>query len=89
MWVSSASRSVTPSPRHFQTWRRFQGFWRGQYGEGADPGFTYPRAAVEVAVRLTSPDDALDEEMRVIARLRPRDNQIGQPDAATEDTVPL
>ena len=22
--------------RHFQTWRRYKGFWRGQYGEGHD-----------------------------------------------------
>ncbi len=84
---SSAGRLY--DTRHFQTWRRYKGFWRGQYAEGADPGLTYPRAAVEVAVRLTSSDDALDEEMRAIARLRPRDNQIGQPDTATDETVPF
>ena len=33
--------------------------------------------------------DALDEEMRAIARLRPRDNQIGQPDTATDEPVPF
>lgn len=85
---SSAGRLYDTLTRHFQTWRRWKGFWKGQYGEGADPGLTYPRADVEVAVRLTSPGDALDEEMRTIARLRPRDNQIGQPDAAT-DEVPF
>lgn len=85
---SSAGRLYDTLTRHFQTWRRYKGFWRGQFAEGADPGLTYPRADVEVAVRLTSPDDALDEEMRVIARLRPRDNQIGQPDAAA-DEVPF
>jgi len=86
---SSAGRLYDTLTRHFQTWRRWKGFWKGQYGEGADPGLTYPRADVEVAVRLTSPSDALDEEMRTIARLRPRDNQIGQPDAATDEPVPF
>lgn len=38
-------------------------------------------------MRLTKPEDALDEEMRLIARLRPRDNQIGQPEPVTEDEV--
>lgn len=86
---SSAGRLYDTLTRHFQTWRRWKGFWKGQYGEGADPGLTYPRAAVEVAVRLTSPNDALDEEMRTIARLRPRDNQIGQPDMATDESIPF
>jgi hypothetical protein len=36
-------------------------------------------------VRITSPTDALDEEARLIARLRPRDNLIGQPDTAEEE----
>ncbi len=75
---SSVGRLYETLTRHFQTWRRYKGFWRGQFAEGADPGLTYPRGAVEVAVRLTSPNDAHDEEMRLIARLRPRDNQIGQ-----------
>jgi hypothetical protein len=83
----AGNRASAPRP-HFH-WRRWKGFWKGQYGEGADPGLTYPRADVEVAVRLTSPGAALDEEMRTIARLRPRDNQIGQPDAATDETVPF
>ena len=86
---SSAGRLYDTLTRHFQTWRRWKGFWKGQYGEGADPGLTYPRADVEAAVRITSPGDALDEEMRTIARLRPRDNQIGQPDVATDETVPF
>lgn len=77
---SSSGRLYDTLTRHLQTWRRYKGFWRGQFAEGADPGLTYPRGKVEVAVRLTSPDDALDEEMRLIARLRPRDNQIGQPE---------
>jgi hypothetical protein len=84
---SSAGRLYDTLTRHFQVWRRWKGFWKGQYGEGADPGLTYPRAEVEAAVRLTKPEDALDEEMRLIARLRPRDNQIGQPEQVTEDEV--
>jgi len=83
---SSSGRLYDTLTRHLQTWRRYKGFWRGQFAEGADPGLTYPRGEVEVAVRLTSPDDALDEEMRLIARLRPRDNQIGQ---AIEEEVPF
>lgn len=76
---SSAGRLYDTLTRHFQTWRRWKGFWRGRYGEGADPGLTYPRGGVEVAVRVTSANDALDEEMNLITRLRPRDNQVGQP----------
>jgi hypothetical protein len=65
--------------RHFQTWRRFKGFWRGQFGSGHDPGMTYRRDRVDVAVRVTSAGEAIDEEARLIRTLRPRDNIIGQP----------
>jgi hypothetical protein len=81
---SSSTQLYATLTRHFQTWRRWKGFWRGQYGEGHDPGLTYDRDSVEVAVRLTSPSKSLDEEMRLIARLKPRDNLIGQVDAAGE-----
>ena len=81
---SSAGRLYDTLTRHFQVWRRYKGFWRGQYGEGHDPGLTYERSSVEVAVRLTSPSRSLDEEMRLIARIRPRDNLIGQAVAAEE-----
>jgi hypothetical protein len=84
---SSAGRLYDTLTRHFQTWRRYKGFWRGQYGEGHDPGLTYERSSVEVAIRITSPSRSLDEEMRLIARLRPRDNLIGQP--AVADEVPF
>ena len=83
---SSQGRLYDTLTRHFQTWRRWKGFWKGQYGEGHDPGLTYKRDRVEVAVRLTRPDDALDEEMRLIQRLKPRDNLIGQP---VQDEVPF
>lgn len=78
--VSVANRLYETLTRHFQDWRRYKGFWKGQFAEGHDPGLTYDRASVEVAVKVTSPDDALDEEARLIRRLRPRDNLIGQPD---------
>jgi hypothetical protein len=85
---SSTGRLYDTLTRHFQTWRRYKGFWRGQYAEGADPGLTYPRASVEAAVRLTHPNDALIEEMQLIAKLRPRDNQIGQP-VMTDESIPF
>ena len=84
---SSAGRLYDTLTRHFQRWRRYKGFWRGQYAEGHDPGLTYERDSVQVAIRLTTPDDSLDEEMRLIARLRPRDNLIGQADEA--EAVPF
>lgn len=83
---SSVGRLYDTLTRHFQRWRRWKGFWKGQYGEGHDPGLTYPRERVEVGVRLTKPDDALDEEARLIRRMRPRDNLIGQP---IEEEVPF
>jgi hypothetical protein len=70
-------------------WRRFKGFWKNQYAEGADPGLTYARDSVEAAVRVTSASDALDQEMKLIARLAPRDNQIGQREQADEEFVPF
>ena len=85
---SSAGRLYDTLTRHFQTWRRWKGFWKGQYGEGHDPGLTYPRDAVEVAVRITSPAKSLEEEMRLIAKLKPRDNLIGQVEPA-EETIPF
>ena len=73
----AGNRASAPRP-HFH-WRRWKGFWKGQYGEGHDPGLTYDRDSVEVAVRITRANDALDDESRLIQRLRPRDNLIGQP----------
>jgi hypothetical protein len=78
---SNAGRLYETMTRHFQAWRRWKGFWRGQFAEGHDPGLTYEREHADAAVRVTSPADSLDEEARLIARLRPRDNLIGQPEA--------
>ncbi len=83
---SSAGKLYETLSRHFQQWRRWKGFWRGQYAEGHDPGLSYDRASVEVAARVTPSDRALDEEARLIRKLRPRDNLLGQPDT---DAVPF
>lgn len=89
VYVGSSTKQLYDTlTRHFQTWRRWKGFWRGQYGEGHDPGLTYERDSVEVAVRVTPASRALDEEMRLIRRLKPRDNLIGQPERA-DDPVPF
>ncbi len=76
---SSLDRLHETLTRHFQAWRRWKGFWRGQYAEGHDPGLTYDRAACEAAAIVTAPGDALELEAQLIARLRPRDNLLGQP----------
>jgi hypothetical protein len=83
---SSAGRLYQTLTRHFQTWRRAKKFWAGQYSGSLshDPGLTYDRDRVIVAVRVLPPDRALAEEARLIARLRPRDNLLGQPDDLDE-----
>jgi len=79
---SSATQLYATLTRHFQFWRRWKGHWKAQYATAGrhDPGVTYQRDRVEAAVRITSPSDSLDEEARLIHRMRPRDNLIGQPD---------
>jgi hypothetical protein len=84
---SSTQRLYDTLTRHFQTVRRYKGFWRDQYGEGHDPG-TYERASVEVAIRLTAPSRALDEEARLIRHLKPRDNVVGRFDP-DEESLPF
>jgi hypothetical protein len=43
-----------------------------------------------VAVRVLPAERAMDEEARLIARLRPRDNLIGQPEEfGAEEAVPF
>lgn len=88
---SHSSRLYQTLTRHFQTWRRLKKFWRDQYGgQGHDPGLTYDRARCTVAVRVLPADRAMDEEARLIMRLRPRDNLIGQPeDLGTDEAVPF
>ena len=78
---SSTGRLYQTLTRHFQTWRRAKKFWTGQYtgSQSHDPGLTYDRDRVTVAVRVVPAARALAEEARLIARLRPRDNLLGQP----------
>lgn len=83
---SHAGRLYQTLTRHFQTWRRYKRFWAGQYGgQSHDPGLTYRRARCTVAVRVLSAERAIDEEARLIRRLRPRDNLIGQPEKFDAD----
>jgi hypothetical protein len=87
---SHTDRLYQTLTRHFQSWRRSKKFWTGQYGgQGHDPGLTYPRSRVMVAARVMSPQRALDEEARLIARLRPRDNLLGQPADDADEVVPF
>jgi hypothetical protein len=89
---SHAHRLYQTLTRHFQTWRRAKKFWAGQYtgSQSHDPGLTYDRARCTVAVRVLSPERAMNEEGRLIARLRPRDNLIGQPEElGVEEVVPF
>lgn len=86
---SSADRLHATLTRHFQTWRRWKGFWRGQYGEGHDPGLTYDRDTAEAAVIITPPQHAYEMEMRLIRRLRPRDNLVGQSGAEDWYAAPI
>mgnify|MGYP001608255832 CR=1 FL=1 len=76
---SSTGRLYQTLTRHFQTWRRAKKFWTGQYtgSQSHDPGLTYDRDRVTVAVRVVPAARALAEEARLIARLRPRDNLVG------------
>jgi hypothetical protein len=86
---SHASRLYQTLTRHFQTWRRAKKFWAGQYpgSTSHDPGLTYDRARCTVAVRVLPGERAMDEESRLIVRLRPRDNLIGQPEELGADEV--
>jgi hypothetical protein len=88
---SHAGRLYQTLTRHFQTWRRAKKFWAGQYSGSLshDPGLTYDRDRVTVAVRVLSSERAIDEEARLIARLRPRDNLLGQPDDDLDEAVPF
>jgi hypothetical protein len=85
----AGNRASAPRP-HFH-WRRAKRFWTGQYGgQGHDPGLTYPRHRVTVAARVLSPERAIAEETRLIARLRPRDNLLKQPvDGSSDDVIPF
>ena len=96
LYVGSSSKNSLYSTvtRHLQTWRRSKKFWKGRYSEDDhDPGMTYPRGSVEVAVRVMSSDiAALNEEMRLIETLRPRDNitfQAPMPEPDDDEAIPF
>jgi len=89
---SHTGRLYQTLTRHFQTWRRAKKFWTGQYtgSQSHDPGLTYDRERITVAVRVLPAARALAEEARLIARLRPRDNLLGQPvDDDPDEVVPF
>ena len=89
---SHTDRLYQTLTRHFQTWRRAKKFWTGQYtgSQSHDPGLTYDRERITVAVRVLPAARALAEEARLIARLRPRDNLRGQPvDDDPDEVVPF
>ena len=51
---------------------------------------TYDRARCTVAVRVLPAERAIDEEARLIVRLRPRDNLVGQPEElGADEAVPF
>jgi hypothetical protein len=76
LYVGVARRLYETVTRHLQTWRRWKRWWNGAYADnsGNDPGVTYERDQVEVAVRPLPLDQAGDEERRLICALKPRDN---------------
>jgi len=74
---SHTGRLYQTITRHFQQWRRDKSWWTFKLGRLHDPGTTYQRGSVEVAVRVTRGDRAIDEQAVLIDRLRPRDNAIG------------
>jgi hypothetical protein len=85
---SHSNRLYDTLTRHLQTWRRDKKFWRDQFGgQGHDPGLTYQRDRVLIAVRVLSPERAIAEETRLIQKLRPRDNLLKQPDEGSEQEV--
>jgi hypothetical protein len=85
LYVGSSSRKLYDTiARHVQAWTRQKTFWSASYAQGGkrhDPGTTYDRAHIEVAVVLTGPAPAsLHMERTLIHRLKPRDNLARNPD---------
>lgn len=78
---SSAKRLYDTVTRHFQSWHRQKKFWRERgYGRGHDPGMTYKRAKCQIAVFTCACGTEREEEARLIARIKPRDNLVLNPD---------
>lgn len=86
---SHAGKLYETLSRHLQRWRRWKSYWRGQYAQSDhDPGVTYDRESVEVATRVLPPEEAIDEEARLIRALKPRDN-VNRVDVIDVDDVPF
>jgi len=80
--------------RHFQKWRRSKKFWKGYKSPGEhtratahDPGMVYDRDRCEVGIRVMVCGEELDEEASLIHRLRPRDNEVMNPEG--DEDVPF
>lgn len=86
---SHTDRLYDTLTRHLQQWRRWKGFWRGQFGEGHDPGLAYNRGAVEVATRVVPPEEAIKLEAKLIRKYSPRDNINGQADVIDVEEAPF
>lgn len=76
---SSKARLYDTVTRHFQRWKRKKNWWKGLHGAHHDPGMTYDRSDCEVGIKITSCGEHLEEEGRLIQRLRPRDNITQDP----------
>jgi hypothetical protein len=77
---SSRARLYDTVTRHFQQWKRKKNWWKGLHGAGHDPGLVYQRGRCEVGVRTVACGTELDAEADLIARLKPRDNLVENPD---------
>jgi hypothetical protein len=64
--------------RHFSGWSRAKKWWSGIFGQQHDPGTSYERGDVEVAVHVTRTGPAaIEVQNRLIKRLKPADNIVG------------
>lgn len=87
---SSVGRLRKTLVRHLQSWTRSKGWWtRAGFSRGVDPGRVYRREDVLVRWWVTLPDDARALEVRLIRRLKPRDNEAGAIDGPGLDLPPL
>jgi len=72
---SSVGKLKKTLTRHLQAWGRSKTFWTGAgFGRQADPGTIYEREGVEV--RWWVGRNTATMERRLIATLKPRDNQL-------------
>lgn len=85
----SAGRLYDTITRHLQSWRRAGSQrWIGMFApRDHDPGLTYERGRIFVAVLLTAPEDARAMELALIAELSPRDNIDGAVAPAGDDSA--